>query len=438
MGKSQNENRFEAFFRPFGLVLILTFFTFILVLIRGSGEASFGIYDLIRIFGFWQNGFFGLLGFTLQMMMILIFGYALAVFKPINLFLRKISKLPSNLVSAVLLTASITMVAGLLNWGFGLIIGAVLARFMHEGLLQKKQGSNPALLAASGYLGMGIWHGGLSASAPLNVAEKGHFLIEKVGVIPVGETVFSIFNVVITLGLFVVFLSSAWLLSRSVSKSDEFLDSLSVHPVGPGKEDFLARMAGIFMLIVIGAGLIFGENEGLGFVSLNWVNFLLFSMTLVAYRSLDNFTVGIGSGLKSSADIFIQFPFYAGILGLISDSGLLTQLAVWSGEMTEADFFPLVAFYSAASVNVFVPSGGGQWAIQGPILMETAEAMGLDKGKMIMVFAYGDQISNLLQPFWALPLLSITGVSVKKIFPFTLIYFLVGLAWLSISIFLLF
>jgi short-chain fatty acids transporter len=139
--------------------------------------------------------------------------------------------------------------------------------------------------------------------------------------------------------------------------------------------------------------------------------------------------------LKSSADIFIQFPFYAGILGLITDSGLLATFSKFTTEIANPELFPIITFFSAALVNLFVPSGGGQWAIQGPIIFETASALGLDGGKMVMVFAYGDQISNLLQPFWALPLLAITGVSVKKIFPYTFMLFLIGFLWLGISVF---
>ncbi|MFN3998392.1 TIGR00366 family protein [Algoriphagus sp.] len=436
MNKLVRDNLIESLFSPFGLVIVLTVFTFILVLVYMPETHSAGNYGLVDVFGFWQHGFFGLIGFTLQMMMILVFGYSLAVFRPVNLFLRKIASFPEKLISAVILTASITMISGLLNWGFGLIVGAVLARFMHEALKEKGKSTNPALLAASGYLGMGIWHGGLSGSAPLTVAESGHFLEGKVGVIPVEATLFSSFNLVTTVGLFLIFLSTAWYFARKSSKTSEASDSIAIKPIGPGVENNLARIAGLGMLFILIVGVVFEENKGLSFVSLNWVNFLLFSLTLIVYRSTANFSIAVGSGLKSSVDIFIQFPFYAGILGLITDSGLLTTFSNWGVAMANPELFPFFTFFSAALVNLFVPSGGGQWAIQGPIIFETASAIGLDKGKMIMVFAYGDQISNLLQPFWALPLMAITGVSVRKIFPYTLIFFLVGLIWLMVSIFL--
>lgn len=435
MEKPHSENLFKSLISPFGLVLVLTGTTFMLVFIVGiESDFSNSGASIINSFKSWQNGFFGLIGFTLQMMMILVFGYALAIFKPINLLLRNISNRPKSLVGAVLMTACVTMVSGLLNWGFGLIVGALLARFMHEALLAKSKASNPALLAASGYLGMGIWHGGLSGSAPLSVAEQGHFLESKTGVIPVGETLFSEFNLGATFGLFIVFLATAWYLARISSKTLQQGEAVSIAAIAAGKENNLARIAGLLMLFVVLVSVIFTKEKGLGFVSLNWINFLLFSLALIAYRSTSAFGNAVGSGLRSSSDIFIQFPFYAGILGLITDSGLLSEFVRMITELSLPEFVPLFSFFSAALVNLFIPSGGGQWAIQGPIVLEAAESLGINSGKMILCFAYGDQISNLLQPFWALPLLSITGVSVRKIFPYTLIFFLIGVLWLGCSI----
>ena len=146
---------------------------------------------VVKLLTFWQEGFFGLLGFTLQMIMILVFGYSLAVFSPINRVLTRIGSLPRNLIDGTFLTASITLIAGILNWGFGLIIGAIMARITHESLVSKGVNSNSALLATAGYLGMAIWHGGFSASAPLTVAGNGHFLEGTIGLIPVNETLFT-------------------------------------------------------------------------------------------------------------------------------------------------------------------------------------------------------------------------------------------------------
>jgi len=196
----------EKTISPFSLVIVLTFLSLLLGITLGT-DPELGLLDrTMTTLKFWQQGFFGLLEFTLQMMMVLVFGYCLAVVKQVHSLLRKVSYLPQNQIQAVLLTALITCFAGLINWGFGLIVGAVLARFM--AISQKEQGfpSNPVLLASAGYLGMAVWHGGLSGSAPLKVAEPDHFLVNSLGVIPVFETIFSRFNIFVTGGLVIVFL----------------------------------------------------------------------------------------------------------------------------------------------------------------------------------------------------------------------------------------
>ena len=73
-----------------------------------------------------------------------------------------------------------------------------------------------------------------------------------------------------------------------------------------------------------------------------------------------------------------------------------------------------------------MPSGGGQWAIQGPIIIEAANNLGVSISKSVMALAYGDQLTNMLQPFWALPLLAITELKAKEILPYTLILMISG------------
>lgn len=418
-----------------GLVLGLTVLTFVAgFLLMEKSVADSSSLKIVRLLSYWQEGFFGLLGFTLQMIMILVFGYALAVFAPINRVLKVVSGIPKSFSVATVLTAAITMLAGLLNWGFGLIVGAIIARFVHESLISKGIKSNSALLASAGYLGMASWHGGLSASAPLTVAGNGHFLTETIGVIPVSETIFSPFNGWITSGLVLVFLTTAFILSRVASKTNDTFSSIPLSPIESGSKGFLARGVGLFMIVVLLVGLIFGESASLGMISLNWVNFLLFSLVLVAYKTWDKFTLAVGQGLKTSTDILVQFPFYAGILGILSSSGALHELSQLIQTQTSKEFFPLIVFFSTAFVNFLVPSGGGQWAIQGPVIIETAAIWNLDFAKLVMIFSYGDQISNLLQPFWALPLLSITGVPVRKLLPYCVILFLSGFIYLTFAI----
>lgn len=430
----KNKKLHKEYFNPFTIVIFLTMICILLSINFLPRQDSSIQKNIFRTLIFWKDGFFSLMGFTLQMMMILVFGYCLAVFKPIHFALKRISAYPTTLTQAVLFVGIITMVAGIINWGFGLIIGALLARFVTIALQEKGISSNPALLAAAGYLGMAVWHGGLSGSAPLKVAEEGHFLEDVIGIIPVTETIFTEFNLLVILGLGLVYLITLVTLSRGTAKSIKKLRSHPLRSISEGKEDYLGRVVGVIIVIVAILSLIASDSEQIFSLDLNTVNFLLFGMTLVAYRSLPRFTEAVGEAIKSSADIFIQFPFYAGILGVLTSSGVLDILSNQIVSLATSETLPVITLLSSAFVNLLVPSGGGQWAVQGPILMEAARVFGLPLGKMILVFSYGDQLTNLLQPFWALPLLSITGVSAREILKYTFWLFLTSMIYMVIIV----
>ncbi len=161
--------------------------------------------------------------------------------------------------------------------------------------------------------------------------------------------------------LYLFFLLTAWFLAKSGSKSYEGNEAVSLDPMGPGVENNLARVAGLFMLLLVILGVVFGKDQGLGFISLNWINFLLFAVTLIVYRSPVNFSNAVAKGLKSSADIFIQFPFYAGILGLITDSGLLATFAEVSIELISPELFPIFTFFQCR-IGQFI-CAFGRWAM---------------------------------------------------------------------------
>ena len=130
--------------------------------------------------------------------------------------------------------------------------------------------------------------------------------------------------------------------------------------------------------------------------------------------------------IGGASGILIQFPLYFGIMGIMKHSGIVINLSDFVVGISSQESFPIFTFFSAGLVNIFVPSGGGQWAIQGPILIEVSQQLGISLGKNIMAMAYGDQITNMLQPFWALPLLGITGLKAKEILPYTLLLMVVG------------
>lgn len=158
----------------------------------------------------------------------------------------------------------------------------------------------------------------------------------------------------------------------------------------------------------------------------NMLNFLMLGLAFVLHVNFHNFLRALKASIGDVSGILIQFPLYFGIMGIMKDSGLAVNIAEFFVSISTAESLPIFSFISAGILNIFVPSGGGQWAIQGPIIIESSSQLGVPLPKMIMAMAYGDQITNMLQPFWALPLLAITKLKAYQILPFTFWMFVIG------------
>ncbi|WP_226332097.1 TIGR00366 family protein [Echinicola marina] len=422
-----------SFPTPFDLALVLSIISIVwAVVLTKPGDDRFLSY-LWQVLVYWKDGFWGLLEFTLQMVLILVFGHALAISKPVSGVLDQIATGVKSNTHAVMITGTSTLLAGYLNWGFGLILGAILARRIGEQAALKQLKINYPLVAASGYLGMLVWHGGFSGSAPLKVAEKGHFLEGEIGVIPVSETILSAFNFQVNFWLILALLVGLWFLSKKkyVYKPMGELKEKKAEFRG---EDMLGLVVGAVICVLAIGEFWFSAKLSFDFISLNYVNFSLLGLGLMLHRSIKNYVGAIELAMKGATGIVLQFPFYAGILGVFRSSGLLVMIAGFFVEISTPESFPVLTFFSATLINFFVPSGGGQWAVQGPVIVEAASQMGLSVPKMVMVMAYGDQLTNMLQPFWALPLLAITGVAPKDLLRYTLCFFLLGLCVLLLAI----
>jgi short-chain fatty acids transporter len=156
-------------------------------------------------------------------------------------------------------------------------------------------------------------------------------------------------------------------------------------------------------------------------LNLDIVNFAFLFLGILFQRTPINYVRAVSEGAKACAGIIVQFPFYAGIMGMMAKSGLVGVIAGWFVAISGPLTYPVFTFLSAGLVNIFVPSGGGQWAVQGPIMVEAAKVLNLSIPKTIMAVAYGDQWTNMLQPFWALPLLGITRLKAREIVGYTMV-----------------
>jgi len=399
---------------PFIFVIILTFVVFGLGLIFTDN----GPYQMVQ---HWGNGFWGLLSFTMQMVLVLVTGHVLAsshIFKKGLGSLASFAKSPGQ---AIVIVTVVSMIASLINWGFGLVIGALFAKE----LAKRVKNVDYRLLIASAYSGFLVWHGGISGSVPLTIATPGHFTEDLIGVIPTSETIFSTFNIVIVLGLLV----TIPIINRLSMPSKE--QTITVDPAllegdfqaatiekeALTPADRIENSKFISLLIgVLGLVFLFYYFATNGFkLNLDIVNFLFLFLGILLHGTPKQFLDAVMNAVKGASGIIIQFPFYAGLMGLMTTSGLAAVISDWFIAISNEFTFPMLAFLSAGIVNFFVPSGGGQWAVQGPIMLDAATQLGASLPKTAMAVAWGDAWTNMIQPFWALPALAIAGLKAKDI-----------------------
>lgn len=408
-------------------------FVFSIILTLAVFAAAWGLtgQDLTQTAASWSKGLWSLLGFSMQMALILATGHVLAQAPFVRRLLDGLAakiKSPKAAVAAVTLVA----LAGCwLNWGFGLIVGAVFAKT----LARQVKGADYPLLVASAYSGFLIWHGGLSGSVPLALATEGEDLAKLSGgtvqtAIPVSETLFSPLNLAIVFGLFVglPLLNMMMHPKKPVTADPEKLKE--AEPPAPPRDtpaqklDDSRLMA--WALAALGAVYLYGHFSGSGFnLALNTVIALFLFAGLVAHGTPERYGRAVEESMRGVAGIVLLFPFYGGIMGLMtgaSEGGISlaamisNAFAAWSSERS----FPMLAFLSAGLVNVFIPSGGGQWAVQGPIMLPAGVELGIKPAVSAMAIAWGDAWTNMIQPFWALPLLGIAGLDARAIMGYCL------------------
>ena len=367
----------------------------------------------------WYDGFFNLHKFAMQIILIMVTGYAIARSPAFEVLVERIAVLATTPSKAIILVTLCTLVATWLNWGVGMVIGAILARQ----LARKVPGVDYRVLIAGAYSGFIVWHGGLSGAATLVVATEGNFLQEAIGgLIPVGETIFSGLNLLLTVVVSVVLISTLVLAGRSVEvpvqlaedavdPSTTAQDQEALQPSDKLERSRLLSLA--IGLLGLGTGIYYFATGG--GLNIDSTIFLLMFVGILLHGSLRNYLAVVTDGVRNATGVVIQFPFYAGIMGMMAASGMSSDIAGFFVDIANEATLPVLTFFSAGLINILVPSGGGQWAIQGPIVIEAAQALGADPARSVIGFVWGDAWTNMIQPFWALPALAIAGLKAKDI-----------------------
>lgn len=389
----------------------------------------------------WGESMWSLLGFSMQMALVLVLGTALATAPLVKRAINAAAGVPKSPTSAIIFITVVSMIACWLNWGFGLVVGAILAKE----IAKKVKGVDYRLLIASAYSGFVIWHAGFSGSIPLQLASYSEAIgTQTAGAvtesIPTSQTIFSAWNLIIVIAIIIViaFVNAQMhpTPEDTVTVDPKLLvetETAKVTDKTATPAEWLERFPLLSILVAILAivYLIYTyKTKGSITLSLNVVNLIFLTLGIIFHGTPISYVNAITDAAKSAGGIILQFPFYAGIMGIMTATGptgqsLAGAISDFFVNISNQTTFPLFTFLSAGIVNFFVPSGGGQWAVQAPIVMPAGNALGVSPAVSAMAIAWGDAWTNMLQPFWALPALGIAGLGARDIMGYCAIVLIV-------------
>lgn len=439
--KMKKHNSFPS---PFAIALLLTILVFGLSLwnsIQASGSMLEGVSNLSMA---WYNGLWdssaGGLYFAFQMILILVLGHVLALTPVFRTFINALTHYCTNSSNTAIIVSITAIILAYINWGLALVLSALMVKHVLHKFQQQNKAVNVGLVGASAYVSMLVWHGGFSGSSPTKAMEEnairemmlnaGYHVNDAFPTFfSARETLFSSMNITVFFTMLITIpLLLSWMAKRFKSKEVMITVVSLDEEMGSSKFSFnTTTVIGIiFLFVALGVAILQSQNTNSGFLNINFINFCLIGLGILLHNNLTRFTDAVRVGIADAAGILIQFPIYFGIIGLMKAGGLTEILSDFMVSSASAQTFPVLAFLSAGILNFFIPSGGGQFYIQGPMLIQSANELGVSIQKTIMALSYGDQWTNMLQPFWALPLLGITKIKLSEMFPYCLALFILS------------
>lgn len=383
--------------------------------------------QLLEIFG---GGIWGLLAFAMQLVFVIVTASAIASYPPIKRFIAKCAKIPKTPTQGVVAVVIVGAVVSLFNWGVGLVI----ATFYAKEVAKQVKGSHYPLLIAAGYCGYQIWGSGISSSIPLTVNTPGHALESTIGLIRFDQTVFSPYNLIITIAQIIAIA----LILRAMTPNPE--DAIEIDPevlisdevelddnIPKEEQTFSYKLENnrIFSLIAgiscLAFFLLSFVRGGINSLNLNSINLLTLGIGLCLYKGLGPYMRVVTASAKSIVPIIILYPFYSAISNMIIATGLGAMVTEWFATFSTKGSLAFITYLAAGFINIFIPAAGGQWMVQAPIFMPLAKVFDVNNGLIAMAITYGDTWTNLLQPFWALPLLAIAKLKIQDIVGYTIL-----------------
>ncbi|TFG93935.1 MAG: short-chain fatty acid transporter [Myxococcales bacterium] len=391
----------------------------------------------------WGDGVWVLLELAMQFTLAMVAAHACVSSRPAYRLLDRLASLPNpeRPHQALLVAALFSLATAYLNWALCLVACALFVPF----LCRRNPKVDVRVLVAASYLGLGtLWHGGLSGSAPLILATPGNPLLAPQSgppvvtrLYPVTETLFQPWNLVIVLVVSAVAVAVCIALHPrrgAVTLTPEQVAAILpsppealAEPVTPGGRIDAFRGWTWLAALLLAAPLGFAiATRGFGTSwTINAYNAVFLATALVLHGRPLAFLRACRAGLDSAWGIIVQFPFYAGIFGVMQNTGLGRWLETLFVGLATRESYPAIVYCYTAVVNFFVPSAGSKWLIEAPYLIGAGEQLGVSVVSVLLPYTYGDSTTNLIQPFFAIPMLAVTRLRFGDVVGYT---FLVAVA----------
>jgi len=389
----------------------------------------------------WGDGVWNLLEFAMQMALVLVCGSALAAAPVIKRTINAMARVPQSAPSAIALVTVVSALACWLNWGFGLIVGVVLAK----AIARQRSDVDYRLLIASAYSGFVVWHAGMSGSIPLTMATPGEALAMATdgaltAPVPLAHTILDWHNLITVLVVIIGITITNTLMHPKkgvlainpslLKDDDDIVTTVPDSDKTPAQRLEQSKLLSWLVAMMLVAYLVIHLAVNGASLDIGGVIMIFLALGLVLHPTPVHYVRAFAKSTTGAAGIILQFPFYAGIMGIvtgvgisgISLGGVLADACI---QISNSVTYPLLTFLCAAVLNLFVPSGGGHWAVQAPVMFTAGANLGVDPGLTGMAISWGDAWTNLIQPFWALPALAIARLDAKDIMGFCLIDLLV-------------
>ncbi len=422
-------------------VIVLTIIAYLMAL-------SLTQHGPIQLVDDWVKGFWTLLTFAMQMCMLMITAFAVADSKPIKNAIRKLVDIPKTRNGTMLMFLYVSVILWWAHWGIGLMLSIIMAREI--AVRKRGLGIHYPGLCAMSYVGILVCNGP-SQAAQLLVATPGHFLEKVTGVIPLTDTIFephlllTVLILVITLPL--IMLAALPRKEHVVEVSDEMVQLFTAGEsvVDEHKEEFTPAekwdRSPVLVLIIGLVGFAWVLNfiwtKGIGKLDLNTLNFTFFILGLLLHRTPRSFVGSVQRGTSTVYGVIIQFPLYAGIFGMISFSGLAEIIAKWFVAISTAHTFPWIVYIYSGILDMFVPSAGSKFVIEAPYIIPAAKELGANVPYVINAYTFGSICFNLIQPFWALPVMGAFKLGFQEILPYSFVACIWGFIVISFGLLVL-